>query len=87
MPFRSKCPVCRLGVLVRPDVRTCSPSCAAEWRNWTPSQRAQAIESANAPLNVAELVKHVKEVGEVQKPEIESEELPSHLADLLKGNR
>lgn len=85
MPFRAKCPVCRTGVLIRPDVRTCSPSCAAEWRMWTPSQRAQAVESANAPLDVAGLVEHVKQAG--LTPEIIDEEtnsMPSFLDHLLK---
>ena len=88
MAFRSKCPVCRTGVIIRPDARTCSPVCASEWRLWSPQQRANAIESANEPLNVKELVAHVKKAGlsPITIDETDSD-LPPELADLLKGGK
>lgn len=42
MPFKEKCPVCRIGWRVRPDVKTCSRACSKEWADWTPEQRRRA---------------------------------------------
>lgn len=87
MAFRAKCPVCRTGVMVRPDVKTCSPLCSSEWRSWTPQQRANAVESASEPLNVSKLIDSVKKSGlSTDANTMENlSGLPPELADLLKG--
>ena len=30
-----KCPVCRVGLVIRADVRTCSDQCAKQWRSFS----------------------------------------------------
>lgn len=57
MPFKEKCPVCRLGWRVRPDVKTCSRQCSKEWSNWSPEQRVKAsnVIASDAPFNIEEL--------------------------------
>ena len=54
MPFKEKCPVCRIGWRVRPDVKTCSRRCSRGWANWSPEQRSQATVSvaSDAPSKV-----------------------------------
>lgn len=86
MAFRAKCPVCRTGVMVRPDVRTCSPICAQEWRQWTPQQRASAVESANEPLNVVKVIESLNRERLISKTSEASDELPkpTFLDELLK---
>lgn len=48
MPLRN-CPVCRVGKIRRKDIKTCgAPDCVEIWRAMTSSQRARAIEEADA---------------------------------------
>ena len=56
MPFKEKCPVCRIGWRVRPDVKTCSRQCSKEWANWSPEQRAKATSTidSDAPFTIDE---------------------------------
>ena len=56
MPFKEKCPVCRIGWRVRPDVKTCSRQCSKEWANWSPEQRSKAslTMAADAPTVIDE---------------------------------
>lgn len=42
------CPVCRVGKIVRKEVKTCgSPECIAAWRTMSVGQRARAMEEAD----------------------------------------
>lgn len=64
MPFKEKCPVCRIGWRVRPDVKTCSRQCSKEWANWSPEQRSKATlgVGSEAPSQVdSELATALKE--------------------------
>jgi hypothetical protein len=46
-----KCPVCRVGVIVRKEVKTCGAmECITIWRTMTVHQRAQAMEEADLPM-------------------------------------
>lgn len=53
---------------------------------WTPSQRASAVESANAPLDVAKIVQHVKDAARVvntDTEEMQDTNLPTFLDHIL----
>lgn len=46
MPTRL-CPICRLGKIVRREVKTCGAyDCVQVWKTLSPSQRARAVEEA-----------------------------------------
>lgn len=49
---RRHCPVCRTGWILRADIKTCSPRCSLEWRNWSAERRTAAEEKASRPLEV-----------------------------------
>lgn len=59
-----KCPVCLIGPILRADVKTCSPTCAAEWRGWTPQARAKAMEVTitGNQISLDELNERLREV-------------------------
>lgn len=49
---RRNCPVCRTGKILRADIRTCSPRCSQEWRNWSSERRSKAELDANKPIEM-----------------------------------
>lgn len=84
MPFKEKCPVCRLGWRVRPDVKTCSRQCSKEWSNWSPEQRAKAttVIASDAPFNLEEVKKELSAVYEgLKKEESTRDPYPDPLAE------
>lgn len=57
MPIRN-CPVCRIGRIVRKDVKTCgAPDCVELWKHMSTSQRARAIEEADETFEISALPK------------------------------
>ena len=59
-----KCPVCRIGLVIRADVRTCSDQCAKEWRKipWEEKQRRLSSEYDEQVLTPDQVEKWAKEV-------------------------
>ena len=99
MPFKEKCPVCRIGWRVRPDVKTCSRSCSKEWANWSPEQRSKATlgvgSEAPPQLTLSELMEGIMAVGDndpYPDPLAEddpegSDEAASHIMKILGGDK
>lgn len=96
MPFKEKCPVCRIGWRVRPDVKTCSRQCSKEWANWSPEQRAKASQMTTQPSEVESLVEKAIEelkggmgMAEDPYPEPVDGDDPAafHIMKILGGNK
>lgn len=67
MPGR-KCPVCKVRVILHNQARTCSHSCAREWKTWSYDMQARALSgeddaeltSGQVEMNQAELDKWIR---------------------------
>lgn len=69
-----KCPVCRIALLIRADVRTCSDQCSKEWRqfSWAEKQKRLSPEYDEQVLTPEQIEDWAKTVS---KGEEEAEEV------------
>ena len=70
MPTRP-CPVCRVGKVLRRDIRTCSVSCSREWNTWSREQQGSAIEDSY--ISIEEITQRAAAEGSAEVSEEEAE--------------